>query len=325
MTLSTDSLVDRRKLRRKLGYWRLGAVAAAAVAIFALARGVEDVDAIDKAMPHVARLAIQGLITGDRDTLDLIEKIGDSPTARAALISIDSPGGTTTGAERLYESLRRLSAKKPVVAVVNGLAASGGYIAALGADEIVAQGNALVGSIGVLFQYPNFHKLLDTVGVDIETIKSSPLKAVPNGLEPTSEAAKEAMADLVRDSYAWFKSLVQQRRRLSDEELAKVSDGRVFTARQGLPLKLVDYLGGEAEAASWLETNRSIAKQLPIKDWKKKPSLERLGILGMASLSAKAAGYDWLSSILDGLSDVQARVSLDGLVSIWQAPRASSL
>ena len=139
----------------------------------------------------------------------------------------------------------RLRASKPTVVVVDGLAASGGYIAALGADHIVAGETALVGSIGVLFQYPNVSDLLKTIGVQVETIKSSPLKAAPSGFEPTSPEARKAVEEIVMDSYAWFKGLVQERRNLDDAALAKVSDGRVFTGRQGLALKLVDELGGE--------------------------------------------------------------------------------
>ena len=94
---------------------------------------------------------------------------------------IDSPGGTTAGSEQLHTALRRVAAAKPMVVVVDGLAASGGYIAAMSADHIVAQETSLVGSIGVLFQYPNVSDLLKTIGVKIEEIKSSPLKAAPNG------------------------------------------------------------------------------------------------------------------------------------------------
>ena len=126
------------------------------------------------------------------------------------LVSIDSPGGTTTGAERLYDAIRRLSVKKPTVAVVGTLAASGGYIAALGADEIVAQGNSLVGSIGVLVEYPNFAKLLDKIGVKVENVKSAPLKASPNGFEPTTPEARAALASIVDDSFVWFKELVKR-------------------------------------------------------------------------------------------------------------------
>ncbi len=153
------------------------------------------------------------------------------------ILSIDSPGGTTTGAEKLYEAIRRLAAKKPVVAVVNNMAASGAYIAALSADQIVAHGNSLVGSIGVLIQYPNIASLLDKIGVKIDAVKSSPLKAEPSGYEPTSPEVRQALASLVDDSYAWFKDLVQKRRQLSDAELAAVDNGRVFTGRQALGLE----------------------------------------------------------------------------------------
>ena len=128
------------------------------------------------------------------------------------ILHIDSPGGTTAGSEQLYDALRALQAKKPMVVVVDGLAASGAYIAALSCDHIIAQDTSLVGSIGVLFQFPNFTQVLKTVGIQVEEIKSSPLKAAPNGFEPTSPEARAAIAAIVTDSYAWFKDLVKNRR-----------------------------------------------------------------------------------------------------------------
>ena len=108
------------------------------------------------------------------------------------------------------------------------------------ADHIVAQDTSLVGSIGVLFQYPNFTEVLKTIGIKVEEIKSSPLKAAPNGFEPTSPEARAAIEAIVLDSYAWFKGLVKDRRKMDDAQLAAVADGRVFTGRQGVGLKLVD-------------------------------------------------------------------------------------
>jgi protease-4 len=318
MTAPTDYLLDRRRLRRKLGWWRMAAIAAVGVALIVGLTRISGADSADKLTPHIARLSLQGMITGDKDTLDLIKKVGESSQAKALLLTIDSPGGTTTGAEKLYEELRRLNEKKPVVAVVGTLAASGAYIAALAADTIVARGNSLVGSIGVLFQFPNFHRLLDTVGVKVEEIKSSPLKAAPNGLEPTSEAAKAAIANLVADSYAWFKDLVKERRKLDDAELAKVADGRVFTARQGLPLKLVDIIGGEREAIAWLEANKNIAKDLPVREWKKKTSIERLGLVEGAAGVARAAGFDSVAGVLEQAASAERSSGLDGLLAIWQ-------
>ncbi|MGE5370069.1 MAG: signal peptide peptidase SppA [Chloroflexota bacterium] len=318
MSAPTDYLIDRRRLRRRLGWWRMAAIAAVGFALVVAVSRVTGADSTDKLTPHIARLSLQGMILGDKDTIDLIKKISESSQAKAVLLTIDSPGGTTTGAEKLYEELRRLNEKKPVVAVVGTVAASGAYIAAIAADTIVAQGNSLVGSIGVLFQYPNFYKLLDNVGVKVEEVKSSPLKAAPNGLEPTSEAARAAVASLVADSYSWFKDLVKERRHLDDAGLAKVSDGRVFTARQGVPLKLVDILGGEREAIAWLEKDKGVAKDLPVREWKKKGSLERLGLVEGAATASRLVGLESLALLLDQAAVAERRGSLDGLLAIWQ-------
>jgi protease-4 len=322
MSFSSDYMVDRRRLRRKLGFWRIAAIGAALLAALVAVAKFSGFDTMEKAAPHIARLSIEGIITGDEDTIQLIKDIGDSK-ASAVLLKIDSPGGTTAGAEKLYLELRKLAEKKPVVAVVGTLAASGGYIAAIGADEIVVRGNSLIGSIGVLFQFPNFAKALESLGVKVEEIKSTPLKAAPNGFEPTSEAAKAAINALVVDSYDWFKSLVKERRHLDDAELATVVDGRVFTGRQGLSLKLADLIGGESDAIAWLETNKDIAKKLPVRDWKKKPSIERAGLLGLASSGVRAAGFIKLASLIDQFGGQSESASLDGLLAIWQGSGAN--
>jgi len=314
---AADYIVDRRRLRRQVTFWRLIALIVAALVILGAAfrfSGLADASS----EPHIARLAIQGLITGDEATLRTIRDIGDSKAA-AAVLTISSPGGTTAGSERLFDELRLLAAKKPVVAVVGTMAASGAYIAALGADRIFVQRNSLVGSIGVIIEFPNFSGLLDKIGVQLEEVKSSPLKAAPNGMTPTSEAARAAMAALVADSYDWFKGLVRDRRHLSDDELAQVSDGRVFTGRQSLPLKLADAIGGEREAIAWLEKEKGVAKDLPVRDWRPKTSLG-FGLLGSAASIADGFGLTGLASLLkrgELAGDVQL---LDGLVSLWQLP-----
>jgi protease IV len=318
MSAPTDYLLDRRRLRRKLTWWRLWAIAAATLATVVIVTRLTGADSTDKLTPHIAKLSLQGLIIGDKDTIDLIKKIGESSQAKAVIIAIDSPGGTTTGSQIIYEELRRLNEKKPVIAQVGALAASGAYIAAIASDTIVAQSTSLVGSIGVLFQFPNVYKLLENVGVKVEEVKSSPLKAAPNGFEPTSDAAKAAIASLVADSYTWFKDLVKERRHLDDTELAKVADGRVFTAHQGQPLKLVDILGGEREAVAFLETKKNIAKNLPVREWKKKPSLERLGIMESAASVARAFGFETVALVLDRSAATEQSGRLDGLLAIWQ-------
>lgn len=312
-----DYLVDRRILRRKLTFWRVALFALLAAVIVGLGLHYSG-NEMGTGGRHIARLSIEGVITGDKDTLKLIRDIGAARGAEALIVTIESPGGTTTGSERLYKELRLVAEKKPVVAVVGTMAASGGYIAALGSDRIFAEGNSLVGSIGVLFQFPNFSKLLETVGVAVESVKSSPLKAAPSGVEPTSPEARAALNALVADSYNWFKTLVKDRRSMDDALLARVADGRVFTGRQALDLKLVDALGGERDAISWLESERKIDKELPVRDWKKERSLERLGLLGVSAGLLESLGLDALAMPLRRLAALGDARLLDGLVSVWQ-------
>src|SRR5215510_3604389 len=244
MSLDSDIIVDRRRIRRKLTFWRVAAAVVAIGALVTIGLIVTPGGRSSLATTgSIARVKIDGLIRSDSDRVEALERLEKASQAAAVIVHINSPGGTTAGSEQLYDSLTRLKAKKPLVVVVEGLAASGGYIAAIAADHIVAQQTSLVGSIGVLFQFPNFTDLLKTVGVQVEEVKSSPLKAAPNGFEPTSPEARAALDSLVKDSYAWFRGLVKQRRGMDDALIDQVADGRLFVGHQAVDLKLVDQLG----------------------------------------------------------------------------------
>ena len=209
------------------------------------------------------------------------------------MVHIDSPGGTTAGSEQLHDALRKVAEAKPLVVVVDGLAASGGYMAAISGDHIVAQSTSLVGSIGVIFQFPNVSDLLKTVGVKVEEVKSSPLKAAPNGFEPTSPEARAALESIVRDSYAWFKDMVPTRRNLTGSALDQVSDGRVFTGRQAVDLKLVDELGDEQTAIAWLAKEKNIDAKTPVRDWKLNDSLGNFSFIHLGAVAiAQALGHE---------------------------------
>ncbi len=317
MANSADYIVDRRRLRRKLSFWRGAAIALLVIGLGTIGLKLSGKIGTPSFSPHIARVSISGLITGDRTTLKLLDEVSKSG-AKGVILAIDSPGGTTTGAERLYDAIRRLAAKKPTVAVVGDTAASGAYIAAIGTDRIVAQGNSLVGSIGVLIQYPDLSKLMGKVGVEVDAVKSSPLKAEPSGFEPTSPEVHAALVALVDDSYQWFKGLVKERRGMSDVQLAAVDDGRVFTGRQALGLKLIDEIGGEREAIAWMERAKGVPHGLPIRDWESRSELERLGILSTSAAIADALGLSGLAQFLDRTATYVEVQYLDGLVSIWQ-------
>jgi protease-4 len=320
MTAESDLLVDRRRIRRKLTFWRVIAVVLAIGAVGTIGYLASSAGRGTLATSGaIARIQIEGLIRSDNDRVEALEKLEKSSVA-GVVVHINSPGGTTAGSEQLYDALMRLKAKKPMVVVVEGLAASGGYIAALASDHIVAQQSSLVGSIGVLFQFPNFSELLKTVGVKVEEVKSSPLKAAPNGFEPTSPEAREAINDLVKDSYAWFKGLVQTRRAMDDAQLAKVSDGRVFTGRQAVELKLIDSLGDEKTAVAWLESEKKVKAGLPVRDYDLKPKFGDLTFLKTAVAALDALGLHALSRGLVslGVADAAAQFSLDGLLALWR-------
>ncbi len=317
MSSDADLLADRRSLRRKLTLWRLFAVLGvlAAAVVAGLAWTGRTPGSLSQA--HIARVTISGFISGDRRTLELIKSLENSK-ASAVLLKIDSPGGTTSGSEALFDALRRLAAKKPMVSVVDGLAASGGYIAALGSDRIVARQTSLVGSIGVLFQFPNVGRLMDTVGVKLEEIKSSPLKAAPNGFEPTSPEARAALQSVVDDNYDWFKRLVRERRHLSDPEVAAVSDGRVHSGRQGAVLKLIDELGGEPEAIAWLEREKGVAKDLAVRDWRRRSESSAYGLWSASEALARAAGFETVASLIARAADQPIGLRLDAPLALWQ-------
>ncbi|MCL2715120.1 MAG: signal peptide peptidase SppA [Alphaproteobacteria bacterium] len=316
MALDSDLLIDRRRIRRKLTFWRILAAVVAVVAIAAASSGSPG-----SRGNMIARIRIDGLIRSDNARVEALEQLASSKQSSAVIVHINSPGGTTAGAEQLYDALTRLRQKKPVVVVVEGLAASGGYIAALASDRIIAQQTSLVGSVGVLFQYPNVTDLLKTVGVKMEEIKSSPLKAAPNGYEPTSPEARAALDALVKDMYAWFKTMVKDRRGLDDAALEQVSDGRVFTGRQAIGLRLIDEIGDEKAAKAWLVAEKHISEDLPVRDYKLHPRLSDLSFLRVAaSATLEAVGLHSLAGRLSesGVTQAIDRLGMDGMLVLWQ-------
>jgi protease-4 len=326
MSLDADLIVDRRRMRRKLTFWRVLAVGVAIVAIGAVAASLAPRGISAPGRAQIARVTIDGLIRNDADRVKALADLAKASYARAVIVHIDSPGGTTAGSEQLHTALRLVAAAKPTVVVVDGLAASGGYIAAMSSDHIVALDTSLVGSIGVLFQYPNFADLLKTIGVQVETVRSTPLKASPNGFEPTSPEAKAALESIIKDSYAWFKTMVQDRRKLTGEELDKVVDGRVFTGHQAISLKLIDEIGNEQTAIDWLAKNHGIDPKLPVRDWRLTSRLSDLSFLHMAAGAAlDAVGLTTLARRFGDTGSVQAleRLNLDGLLALWHPPGAN--
>lgn len=322
MSLEADAIVDRRRLRRKLTFWRVVALAIVILGLIGAAVVGSRRVGLTPVGASIARITISGLIRGDQDRVDALDRLGRS-SAKAVIVHVDSPGGTTTGSEQLHDALRKLAGVKPMVVVIDSLGASGGYIAAMASDHIVARNTSLVGSIGVLFQFPNFTDVLKTIGIKVEEVKSSPLKAAPNGFEPTSPEARAAIESLVKDSYAWFRNLVSARRNLQGDALDRVADGRVFTGHQALDLKLIDEIGDETTAVAWLAKEKSIDAKTPVRDYSLQPRFSQLSFLHLgSSVALEAIGLGALARRLEEAGMVQAvdRLNLDGLLALWHPP-----
>lgn len=316
MAYRADDLIDRRRLRRKLTFWRVAALVIAALAIAAASAWIYGDEFGGAAIDHIAKVEIEGTITEDEDLLELLDDVRKSSTVKGVILSIDSPGGTTAGGEAIFDAVRLLAAEKPVVAQVGTLAASAGYMIASATDHIVARQSSIVGSIGVLVQFPDLTGLMDKVGIGLEEIKSTPLKAEPSPFNPTTEEERAMLRAMILDSYDWFVGLVDERRPLSRAEVLALADGSVFTGRQALERKLVDSLGGEREAANWLAT-KGVSPDLRVIEWKpdEEGSLLFLGS-SLAEMAGKALGLPGHGG--EFIREIGAdRLFLDGLVSVW--------
>jgi protease IV len=318
MTLETETVLDRRRLRRHVSLWRALAIIAGVVALGIMA-SMRD-GTMGFAEPRqIARVSIEGLITEDRAQLQMLQRIADAKHVQGVILFVNSPGGTTTGGEALFDSLRRVAEKKPVVAQFGTVAASAGYIVGLGTDHIVARGNTITGSVGVIMQWPEVSELLAKIGVKMNEIKSGPLKASPSPFQPVDEPSRQVAQQMIMEGQRWFLSLVSSRRNVKTAEIAGLEQGRVFSGREAQTLKLVDEIGGEAEAVRYLEDKRNVPKALKVIDWKPK---RQNGWTALAT--GEASLTTWLAGRLFG--DIGTRlaqdpglggVGLDGMLSVW--------
>jgi len=322
MSLDADAIMDRRRLRRRLSFWRVVAFLFLALAIIAAVGFAIGGDKLFPALrgDHVARIPIEGVILHNRRQLKLLDKIAKDKKVKAVLLSINSPGGAVSGGEALYDAVRAIAKKKPVVVQVNTLAASAGYMIALAGDRIFARRNAITGSIGVIFQFAEASKLLNTVGVTFEAVKSAPLKAEPMPYHPITPEARAMLASLVKDAYDWFVGLVGERRGLDPAIARDLADGRIFSGAQALEAKLIDALGDEAAAIKWLQEEKGIDKDLPVKTWKLKPQDDFWDPGEDASAwVAKTVSRALFGGDEGVKSYIPEALALDGLVSVWHA------
>lgn len=301
MTISADTLLDRMRLKSQVSRWRAIAIILAVLAIIALlAKGQHSTPLSNS---HIARITFDSIIMDDQDVYQLLEDVGNDKSTRAVIVWLDTPGGSAVGGEETYLRLKQLAQKKPVVAVMRSIAASAGYMISLGADRTFARDGTITGSIGVIIEAAEVTELAQKLGVKPIIVKSSSLKSTLSPFEKATPESLQVVQALIDDFYNRFVDMVASGRKLPRETVLKLADGRVYSGKRAVELKLVDAIGGEEEAVAWLEQERKIPKGLDIIDESAKPPL---GIMEQLTQST------FLGKFFEN-----SRIKLDGLVAIW--------
>ena len=216
----------------------------------------------------IVRTQIYGEISYDDKILKKINDLKDNSRVKGLLVQMDSPGGTATGSEALYKALKELKTKKPLVVSVQNSATSGGYMAAMAADQIFAYETSLIGSIGVITESFEVTELAEKIGIKFWSYKSSPLKGTLSMFEKHTEEGNKSIQDLINEMQSIFKNIVHQSRpKISAQNIELICNGEAYSGRQAVNNGLIDGIGGETEALKALK-DKIKEDYLPINDYK---------------------------------------------------------
>jgi protease-4 len=227
---------------------------------------------------RVGVVEVVGPIEDSKDTLKALRELEEEEQVKAVVLRIDSPGGAVGPSQEIYTALRKLSAKKKVVASMGSMAASGGYYIACGAERVFANPGTLTGSIGVIFQLPNVQGLMRWAGVEVRTITAGKLKDSGSPFREMSAEERAYFEGMLQDVHQQFIDAVAEGRKLAADEVRPYADGRIFTGRQAKEWKLVDELGGFNEAVAAAAQMAGLDDETPELQYpkRKRPFIEEL-------------------------------------------------
>lgn len=276
MSISPDYLIERKQHKKSITRWKLFSLILLLVIIslwsnIIPSNSFTNLFKNNTTIPsnkeeYIARIKIHDVILDDLPRLEKIQALIDNKNVKAIIVSINSPGGSVVGSETLYNKFKQAAKQKPVVAVLDSVAASGGYLAALGTNYIIAHNGTITGSIGVIIQSAEITELAKAIGVKFESFKSNPLKAVPNITEKTSDEARESIMQVVNSTHEYFIEQVSTSRNIPKERIRELADGKIFSGKQAMQLGLVDMIGSYEDAVNWLHQKQNISQKLQIVD-----------------------------------------------------------
>jgi protease-4 len=191
----------------------------------------------------VALVRIEGMIMDSKNTTDEIKGYLKDPSIKALVLRVDSPGGAVAPSQEIYEEVKKAAQKKKVIVSMGSVAASGGYYISAPANRIIANPGTLTGSIGVIMEIPNIEGLMNKIGVKTEVVKSGRHKDIASVFRKMGKEERLILQNVLNDVHEQFIKAVSDGRKIPFEEAKKLADGRIFTGKQAMEVRLVDELG----------------------------------------------------------------------------------
>jgi protease IV len=310
MALTSDTFIERAQLKKQVLFWRLAAVGVCVFFLITLIERNAKMPTVVKS-DYIARLTIADMVLEDQRLYDLLDEVRDDDNVKALILKLNTPGGEAVAGEAIYQKIKEISAKKPVVASMRSLCASAGYMIAVAADHVLAMRGTITGSIGVIFQSAEFSELAAKVGVKPIIVKSGAFKGSPSMTDPITPDERAVVQSMIDEFHAVFVQMVAENRDMPEEKVREIADGRIYSAMRAKELGLIDGLGGEAEALTWLKEKKKIDISLEIKDMKIKSKFDTL-----YDKFAESTGFTKLQSTIP---------THGGLMLLWQPDLLSNI
>jgi len=216
------------------------------VVLAAVVTALRGSDAMDRLTlgKHVAVVELRGVIQDAAETVDALERYRTSDATVAVVLRVDSPGGAVAPSQEMYDAVWRLRDRKPVVASLGNVAASGGYYVASAANAIVADPGTLTGSIGAIMEVGNVQALADKIGIGQTVVKSGRFKDIGQPLRPMTDDERALLQNMIDDVLSQFVAAVARGRGMDEAKVRELADGRLYSGAQARTAGLVDDLGG---------------------------------------------------------------------------------
>ncbi|MFN3568023.1 MAG: signal peptide peptidase SppA [Caldimicrobium sp.] len=224
----------------------------------------------------IAILEVNGVILQAEPYLSALREIKERKDIKAVVLRIDSPGGSVSACQEIFEELKSLKGKKPLIVSMGGVAASGGLYLALAGEKIYVNPGSITGSIGVIIQLPNLEKLMEKIGISTETIKSGEFKDTGTSFRKLTPREKEYLQNLVNTLHSQFVSAVSEERKIPLEQVKAIADGRVFTGEEAIKLKLADEIGNFYKAVDFAKERARLKDALLVYFPEKKGFVKKL-------------------------------------------------